>query len=153
MQWQSEARVDASRSWSCRIDFSTFTSTRDFKARYDSACTRQGDPSHSVFEKLVAPSSNRTGRSRRDSLKFGGQNGNRIRQVSFHSPFPFAFNGSLTGLECSNTSKPIPYDTVSSELTSSPEQPQVMNAFYRRLFPYRPFFLWLNQDHGMSCLL
>jgi DNA primase small subunit len=25
-----------------------------------------------------------------------------------------------------------------------------MNAFYRRLFPYRPFFLWLNQDHGQS---
>lgn len=23
-----------------------------------------------------------------------------------------------------------------------------MNAFYRRIFPYRPFFLWLNQDHG-----
>lgn len=33
--------------------------------------------------------------------------------------------------------------------TSSPSSPQVMNAFYRRLFPYRPFFLWLNQDHGM----
>jgi DNA primase small subunit len=30
----------------------------------------------------------------------------------------------------------------------SPSSPQVMNAFYRRLFPYRPFFLWLNQDHG-----
>ncbi|KAK1923549.1 hypothetical protein DB88DRAFT_491596 [Papiliotrema laurentii] len=28
-----------------------------------------------------------------------------------------------------------------------PSSPQVMNAFYRRLFPYRPFFLWLNQDH------
>ncbi|OCF43863.1 DNA primase small subunit [Kwoniella heveanensis CBS 569] len=27
-----------------------------------------------------------------------------------------------------------------------PSSPQVMNAFYRRLFPYRPFFLWLNQD-------
>ena len=25
-----------------------------------------------------------------------------------------------------------------------------MNAFYRRLFPYRPFFLWLNQDNGKS---
>ncbi|CAD6570466.1 MAG: hypothetical protein TREMPRED_005855 [Tremellales sp. Tagirdzhanova-0007] len=29
---------------------------------------------------------------------------------------------------------------------TSPSSPQVMNAFYRRLFPYRPFFLWLNQD-------
>ncbi|ORY34842.1 hypothetical protein BCR39DRAFT_515096 [Naematelia encephala] len=28
-----------------------------------------------------------------------------------------------------------------------PANPQVMSAFYRRLFPYRPFFLWLNQDH------
>ena len=28
-----------------------------------------------------------------------------------------------------------------------------MNAFYRRLFPYRPFFLWLNQDHGESSQL
>jgi DNA primase catalytic subunit len=35
-------------------------------------------------------------------------------------------------------------------LTTSPSAPQVMNAFYRRLFPYRPFFLWLNQDHGKS---
>ncbi|WVQ79375.1 hypothetical protein IAT38_001472 [Cryptococcus sp. DSM 104549] len=25
--------------------------------------------------------------------------------------------------------------------------PQVMNAFYRRLFPYKPFFNWINQDH------
>lgn len=23
-----------------------------------------------------------------------------------------------------------------------------MLAFYRRLFPYKPFFLWLNQEHG-----
>lgn len=30
----------------------------------------------------------------------------------------------------------------------SPSSPQVMNAFYRRLFPYRPFFLWMNQDNG-----
>ncbi|EIW71576.1 hypothetical protein TREMEDRAFT_28201 [Tremella mesenterica DSM 1558] len=27
-----------------------------------------------------------------------------------------------------------------------------MNAFYRRLFPYRPFFLWLNQDHAPAKL-
>lgn len=31
---------------------------------------------------------------------------------------------------------------------SSPSSPMVMQAFYRRIFPYRPFFLWLNQDHG-----
>jgi DNA primase small subunit len=24
----------------------------------------------------------------------------------------------------------------------------VMTNFYRRLFPYRPFFQWLNQDYG-----
>jgi hypothetical protein len=24
----------------------------------------------------------------------------------------------------------------------------VMQAFYKRIFPYRPFFLWLNQDNG-----
>ncbi|KAK6908533.1 hypothetical protein I203_102535 [Kwoniella mangroviensis CBS 8507] len=33
-----------------------------------------------------------------------------------------------------------------------PSSPQVMNAFYRRLFPYRPFFLWLNQDQVPSKL-
>lgn len=41
--------------------------------------------------------------------------------------------------------------TISAQhllLMFSPSAPQVMNAFYRRLFPYRPFFLWLNQDHG-----
>lgn len=30
----------------------------------------------------------------------------------------------------------------------SAKSPEVMLAFYRRLFPYKPFFLWLNQEHG-----
>ncbi|KAI9638996.1 uncharacterized protein MKK02DRAFT_42026 [Dioszegia hungarica] len=33
-----------------------------------------------------------------------------------------------------------------------PSSPMVMQAFYRRIFPYRPFFLWLNQDHVPSKL-
>ncbi|ORX37791.1 hypothetical protein BD324DRAFT_623331 [Kockovaella imperatae] len=36
---------------------------------------------------------------------------------------------------------------VNEHADYDPSSPQVMNAFYRRLFPYRPFFLWLNQDH------
>jgi DNA primase small subunit len=33
----------------------------------------------------------------------------------------------------------------------SPSSPQVMSAFYRRLFPYKPFFQWLSQDHSECC--
>lgn len=37
---------------------------------------------------------------------------------------------------------------------SSAKSPEVMLAFYRRLFPYKPFFLWLNQEQGKSpCIL
>lgn len=31
---------------------------------------------------------------------------------------------------------------------SSAKSPEVMLAFYRRLFPYKPFYLWLNQEQG-----
>lgn len=31
---------------------------------------------------------------------------------------------------------------------ASPTSRQVMNAFYRRIFPYKPFFKWLNQAEG-----
>jgi DNA primase small subunit len=27
-----------------------------------------------------------------------------------------------------------------------------MNTFYKRLFPYRPFFKWLNQGDGELCI-
>jgi DNA primase small subunit len=30
----------------------------------------------------------------------------------------------------------------------SAKSPEVMLAFYRRLFPYKPFYLWLNQEQG-----
>ncbi|KZT62405.1 prim-pol domain-containing protein [Calocera cornea HHB12733] len=33
-----------------------------------------------------------------------------------------------------------------------PSSPEVMMQFYRRLFPYRPFFHWLNHDHTPSKL-
>jgi hypothetical protein len=31
---------------------------------------------------------------------------------------------------------------------TSAKSPEVMLAFYRRLFPYKPFYLWLNQEQG-----
>ncbi|KAL1406589.1 p48 polypeptide of DNA primase [Vanrija albida] len=34
----------------------------------------------------------------------------------------------------------------------APSSPQVMQAFYRRLFPYKPFFKWLNQGDVPSKL-
>jgi DNA primase small subunit len=35
-----------------------------------------------------------------------------------------------------------------SHVYGSAKSPEVMLAFYRRLFPYKPFYLWLNQEHG-----
>ncbi|KAJ9106179.1 hypothetical protein QFC21_001322 [Naganishia friedmannii] len=32
--------------------------------------------------------------------------------------------------------------------TDPAKSPEVMLAFYRRLFPYKPFYLWLNQEQG-----
>lgn len=37
-------------------------------------------------------------------------------------------------------------------LPFSAKSPEVMLAFYRRLFPYKPFYLWLNQEQGKSML-
>lgn len=35
---------------------------------------------------------------------------------------------------------------------ASPTSTQVMNAFYRRIFPYKAFFKWLNQaESKQSC--
>nr|ODN91157.1 DNA primase small subunit [Cryptococcus depauperatus CBS 7841]ODN95537.1 DNA primase small subunit [Cryptococcus depauperatus CBS 7855] len=37
-------------------------------------------------------------------------------------------------------------------MNGSASSPQVMQAFYKRLFPYRPIFLWLNQEQVPSKL-
>ncbi|EJU02110.1 prim-pol domain-containing protein [Dacryopinax primogenitus] len=39
-----------------------------------------------------------------------------------------------------------------SHLEYDPSSPDVMMQFYKRLFPYRPFFHWLNHDHTPSKL-
>lgn len=36
------------------------------------------------------------------------------------------------------------------DIGTSAKSPEVMLAFYRRLFPYKPFYLWLNQEQGTS---
>ena len=40
--------------------------------------------------------------------------------------------------------------SIYSDRFISAKSPEVMLAFYRRLFPYKPFYLWLNQEHGQS---
>lgn len=39
-------------------------------------------------------------------------------------------------------------DYFRSELTHSPGSREVMRAFYRRLFPYKAVYRWLNQGDG-----
>ncbi|KAK4685798.1 hypothetical protein P7C73_g4340, partial [Tremellales sp. Uapishka_1] len=41
----------------------------------------------------------------------------------------------------------MPIPTKDEAMQYDASSPQVMTAFYRRLFPYKPFFLWLNQDY------
>ncbi|KAJ9124275.1 hypothetical protein QFC22_001075 [Naganishia vaughanmartiniae] len=48
---------------------------------------------------------------------------------------------------------PVPVKTDSSmQVEDDAKSPEVMLAFYRRLFPYKPFYLWLNQEQAPTRL-
>ncbi|KAH8083529.1 hypothetical protein HD553DRAFT_296901 [Filobasidium floriforme] len=47
---------------------------------------------------------------------------------------------------------PVPMPAQGLQMEDDAKSPEVMLAFYRRLFPYKPFFLWLNQEHVPSRL-